>query len=132
MFLYLPWLGEWRELSSTALHGPLLLIHHNGMSHIQEMLFCFFPVGSLLSGGIVSINKTDMCCSLQNSPFICYFPALWCEMLKCSLLYLMVFKIHEMFHMSMHLRERFYNITQVSIQIVTLEFSITVTFFLSY
>jgi len=53
-------------------------------------------------------------------------------MLKCSLLYLMVFKIHEMFHMSMHLRGRFYNITQVSTQIVTLEFSITVTFFVSY
>lgn len=42
MFLYLLWLGEWRELSSTALRVPLLLIHHNGMSHIKENLFCFF------------------------------------------------------------------------------------------
>lgn len=92
----------------------------------------FFPVGSLWSGGFVLINKTDMCCSLQNFPFICYVPAMLCEMPKCSLLYLMVFKFMRCFTWVCILRRKFYNITQMSTQTLILEFNITVTFFVSY
>jgi hypothetical protein len=92
----------------------------------------FFPVGSLWSGGIVLINKSDMCCSLQNFPFICYFPAMWCKMLKYSLLYVMVFKFMRCFTWVCIYEGNSATPTQVSKQIVTLEFSITVTFFVSY
>ena len=128
MFLYLPWLGEWRELSSTALRAPLLLIHYNGMSHIKE-IFCFvFSSGkSVIRRYRVDQQDWYVLFITKLSFHVLYF--LLCDV-KCwhfPLLYLMVFKFMRCFIQVCISKGNSTTPTQVSKQIVTFFFYLCLT-----